>query len=368
MVPGTTLVARWYDARRSVALSIASAGLSVGGILLIAIGSGAVAKRKSEKRDLTPEPRNTVPMPKSPVPVLHVDRPLVDADFDYVGDRAILVAPGDAELVGVEATIVGIGHYWDSERFALFPALKVVSRMGIGYDNIDLEAAAAAGVVICNGPDSPTVSTAEHTLALILAVTKELPIQQARASLGLTGPADATSLELDRSTLGLVGLGRIGVRVAIAAQALGMRVIAFDPGLTESPISAVDLVSLEMVWAESDVVSLHAPAIPETYHMTNSDTLALMRKGSYLINCARGSLIDHTALIDAIDSGHIAGAALDVTEPEPLPVDHPLLDRPNVIVTPHVASSTTIGRRRLFEHAVENALAVLEDRPASIVS
>ena len=301
-------------------------------------------------------------------PTLHVDRPLLDADHAYVGDRAKLVGHTDGELAGLSATIIGIGHYWDADRFALFPDLKVVSRMGIGYDNIDLDAARAAGVVVCNGPDSPTVSTAEHTMALLMAVTKELPIHQARAAQALGGPPVATSLELDGATLGLVGLGRIGVRVALAAQALGMTVIANDPGLDVSPVSGVDLVAIDQIWARSNVVSLHAPAIAETHHMMNAVTFGLMQPSSYLVNCARGSLVDQEALVAAIDSGHLGGAALDVTEPEPLPVGHPLLDRPNVIITPHIASSTAVGRRRLFEHAVENALAVLDGRPASIVS
>jgi D-3-phosphoglycerate dehydrogenase / 2-oxoglutarate reductase len=244
----------------------------------------------------------------------------------------------------------------------------VVSRMGIGYDNIDLDAARAAGVVVCNGPDSPTVSTAEHTMALLLAVTKELPALQARARDGQGGPGVATSLELDGATLGLVGLGRIGARVGIAAQSFGMNVIAHDPGLAASPVDGVELVDLAQIFAASHVISLHAPSMPATHHMINAESLAAMRPGAYIVNCARGPLIDQDALLDALDRGHIGGAALDVTEPEPLPAGHPLLERPNVIITPHIASSTAVGRRRLFEHAVENALAVLDGRPASIVS
>lgn len=302
------------------------------------------------------------------LPIIHVDRNLLRADHAYVAGRATLVGHSDAELAGVSASVIGIGHYWDESRFSLFPDLKVLSRMGIGCDNIDLAAARAARVVVCNGPNSPTVSTSEHTMALMLAVTKQLPIQQARANQGLKGPAEATSLELDQSTLGLIGLGRIGSRVAVASQALGMNVVAFDPAVAGSAVPGVSLVSLDELLSTSNVVSLHAPAITATFHMMNRDSFAQMKPGSYLMNCARGPLVDHDALLDAIDSGHIAGAGLDVTEPEPLPTGHPLLDRPNVLVTPHIASSTSAGRRRLFEHAIENVLAVLEGRPASIVS
>ena len=299
---------------------------------------------------------------------LHLDRPILEPDLAYVEGRAQLVGHTDAELVGQAASVIGIGQHWDAERFAGFPDLRVISRMGIGYDNVDLDAARAAGVVVCNGPDSPTVSTAEHAMMLLLAITKELPIQQARAAKGSGGPAVATSLELDGSTLGLVGLGRIGVRVARAALGLGMRVIANDPGIEQSPVDNVELVGLDEVFATSHVISLHAPSIPATRHMINAESIASMRRGVYLVNCARGPLIDQDALVAAIDSAHVAGAALDVTEPEPLPVGHPLLTRPNVIITPHIASSTAIGRRRLFEHAIDNALAVLDGRPASVVT
>lgn len=299
---------------------------------------------------------------------LHLDRPILDPDVAYVAGSAHLVGHTDNELAGQVASIIGIGHHWDADRFARFPDLKVISRMGIGYDNVDLDAARAAGVVVCNGPDSPTVSTAEHAMMLLLAVTKELPIQQARSSAGLGGPAVATSLELDGSTLGLVGLGRIGVRMARAALGLGMRVIASDPGIDQSPVDNVELVGLDELFATSHVISLHAPSIPATRHMINAESIASMRRGVYVVNCARGPLIDQDALVAAIDSAHVAGAALDVTEPEPLPTGHPLLTRPNVIITPHIASSTAVGRRRLFEHAIDNALAVLDGRPASVVT
>ena len=315
-------------------------------------------------------------MPASPpsdplvndLPIIHVDKLLSDADVAHVDSRATIVGTDDGALVGVAATCVGIGHHWDAERFARFPDLRVVSRMGIGYDNVDVAAATAAGVVVCNGPASPTVSTAEHAMALMLAVTKELPTLAARARTGVTGISSPSSLELDGATLGLVGVGRIGCRVAVAASALGMRVIAHDPGLTESPDACVTLVSLDELIETSHVISLHAPAIPETHHMVDATSLARMRSGVYLVNCARGPLVDHDALLDALESGQVAGVGLDVTEPEPLPAGHPLLQRDDVIVTPHIASSTVAGRARLFAHAFDNALAVLEGRPASIVN
>ena len=301
-------------------------------------------------------------------PVVHVDRELSEGDWLHVGDRAEIVGPGDDALAGVPAAVIGVAHRWDEERFARFPSLRVLSRMGIGYDNIDLDAARGAGVTVCNAPDAPTVSTAEHAMALMLAVTKGLRRVSQSADRGVTGVPSPTALELDGATLGLVGLGRIGIRVAVAAQALGMRVIAADPALADSPVPAVELVPLEEIWARADVVSLHAPAMPETHHLVNAETIGAMKDGVFLVNCARGGLVDQDALVAALDSGKVSGAGLDVTEPEPLPVGHALLGREDVVVTPHIASSTRAGRLRLFAHAFDHALAALAGRPRHVVS
>jgi phosphoglycerate dehydrogenase-like enzyme len=304
----------------------------------------------------------------SDLPVIHLDRAVEDADLAYLDGRGVLIGPDDDTLVDAPAAVIGVRYHWDAERFGRFPNLLVVSRAGIGYDNVDVAAATAAGVVVCNAPDSPTVSTAEHTIALMLAVTKELTAKQKRARDGLLGPGVATSLELDGRTLGLVGFGRIARRVAVVGQALGMRVIAHDPYVPAATDTGVTMVGLDEVVASSDVLSLHAPATAETHHLIGAEQLAAMRAGAYLVNCARGPLVDHAALLAALESGHLAGAGLDVTDPEPLPIDHPLLQRDDVVVTPHIASSTAVGRRRLYEHAFENALAVLAGRPASIVT
>ena len=300
-------------------------------------------------------------------PTLFFDIELPDEYRDVLEGRATVMGP-DEGLDRADAVIAGARLRWDAERFAAAPHLKVISRTGIGYDNIDVAAAAAAGVTVCNAPVAPSVSTAEHTIALMMAITKGLPAQIARSRAGLAGSGRGEALELDGCTLGLVALGRIASRVAVASLALGMRVIAHDPFLDDSPIPGVDLVDLDAVFTDSDVVSLHAPATADTRHLVNAARLAQMKPGAFLINASRGALIDQDALVAALEAGHIAGAALDVTEPEPLPVDHPLLNRDDVIITPHIASATSAGRRRLYEHAVDNALAVLEGRPATIVN
>ena len=300
------------------------------------------------------------------LPILFFDHPFPEAYRDLVDGRAIAVGPDDADLAGADAVLAGARRPWDAEAFGLGQKMKVISRIGIGYDNVDVEAATAAGVVVCNAPDAPSVSTAEHTLMLMLAVVKHLPAQIERARQGLAGATTGAALELDGMVLGLVGFGRIARRVAAAGQALGMRVLAHDP-YVDSAVGC-ELVGLEQVFRESDVLSLHAPAMPETRYMINATSLGMMKRGAYLVNCARGGLVDQDALLDALNAGHIAGAGLDVTDPEPLPVGHPLLEHPNVVVTPHVASATVAGRRRLYLHAIDNALNVLAGRPATIVA
>ena len=301
------------------------------------------------------------------LPIVFFDHPVPDLYRDLTQGRMVAVGPqeGLEHAVGV---IAGAKRAWNAAEFENAPQLKVLSRLGIGYDNVNVADATAAGVTVCNAPVAPSVSTAEHTIALMLAVTKELVPQMDRATAGLPGSGVGSSLELDGQTLGLVGFGRIAQRVAVAGLSMGMNVLAHDPYLETSPIDQVPLVSLEHLVSLSAVLSLHAPATPETHHLMNSDVLSAMPAGSYLVNCARGALVDQDALIEALDRGHLAGAALDVTDPEPLPEGHPLLGRKDVIVTPHIASSTGAGRRRLYEHAIENVVAVLNGLPATIVT
>ncbi len=269
--------------------------------------------------------------------------------------------PDDLELTGdladADGVIVGANEPWDAAVCSRLPRLKVVARAGIGYDNVDPAGCAAVGVAACNTPAAPTVSTAEHSLALLLAVAKRIKRSELRLHAGLGDyRAVHCALELEGRTLGLVGCGRIGRRVARYAAALGMRVLVYDAHLQASDTEGVaELVDLDELWRCSDAVSLHAPATEATRHMVNPDSISAMRPGVIIVNCARGSLIDHDALLAGLESGQIAGAGLDVTEPEPLPAGHPLLGREDVIVTPHVASSTTAGAVRLIGQALGQA-------------
>jgi phosphoglycerate dehydrogenase-like enzyme len=305
----------------------------------------------------------------SSMPCVFVDHPFPDEYRDLVDGRVEIVGSGtDDGLDRAIAVLAGAERPWNAAAFATSPDIRVVSRVGVGYDNVDIAAATDADVVVCNTPQAPTVSTAEHAVALMLAVTKCLPRHQRRARDGLPGERVGLALELDGRTLGLVGLGRIASRVAVVGLALGMRVIATDPAHSASPVPGVDLVGFDELLAQSDVVSLHAPALESTRGMIGADALARMKPGAHLVNCARGALVDHAALLRSLESGRLAGAGLDVTVPEPLPAGHPLLARDDVVVTPHIASASVAGRRRLYEHSIDNLLAVLDGRPADIVT
>lgn len=261
------------------------------------------------------------------------------------------------DLAAADGAVVGAARRWDAAACRRLPRLKVVARAGIGYDNVEVAECAAAGVAACNTPDGPTVSTAEHALALLLAVSKRIKPSAGRLRSGLGDyQAAHRGLELDGRTLGLLGCGRIGSRVGRYGAALGMTVLVHDPYVEPARAREVgEPVDLDSLWRRSDAVSLHAPATGPTRHIVDAGAIAAMRPGVVIVNCSRGSLIDHEALLAGLESGHIAGAGLDVTEPEPLPKGHPLLGRDDVIVTPHVASSTTAGMARLLDQALGQA-------------
>jgi glyoxylate reductase len=237
------------------------------------------------------------------------------------------------------------------------PDLRAVANMAVGTDNIDLEAAAARGVAVGNTPGVLTDATADLALALVLAVTRRIPEGHARVRDGRWGPwqpAQDLGTDLAGATLGVVGWGRIGQAVARRAAAFGMRVIHS---------SRSSGVPLQELLERADVVSLHTPLTPETRHLVDAAALRRMKPGAYLVNTARGGVVDQSALREALIAGEIAGAALDVTDPEPLPAGDPLLDAPNLLVVPHIGSATTGTRAKMAAMAVDNLLAALDGRP-----
>ncbi len=276
-----------------------------------------------------------------------------------------------ADAIILRGTTIMTGKEMDR----IGPRLRVIARAGIGVDRIDLAAATQRGILVVNTPDGPTESTAEHAIALLLNLCKQVMIGDRMLRLQRSFPSYRElplGLETVGTVLGLVGLGRIGSRVATIAQVLGMRVLAYDPFVTTERASALGVEvtrSLEELLAQSQVVSLHCPALPETYHILNAETLGLMPRGSYLINVARGTLVDTDALLDALRSGQLAGAGLDVFEPEPPPPDHPLFSLPNTICTPHIGSYTSASVERMQVMACEEIVQALRgERPQDLVN
>jgi len=221
--------------------------------------------------------------------------------------------------------------------------LRVIGRAGVGVDNIDVPAATARGIVVMNAPDGNTITTAEHTMALLIALARSLPQADSSIKEGKWERKRFIGVELQAKTLGIIGLGRIGRAVSARARAFGMKIVAHDPFI--SPEEARDLeiesVSLDEVFARADFLTVHTPLTSETRGIIGAAAFARMKKGARIINCARGGLIDEAALYEAIKSGVVAGAALDVFEQEPPPADHPLLSLKEVIATPHLGASTT---------------------------
>jgi D-3-phosphoglycerate dehydrogenase len=219
--------------------------------------------------------------------------------------------------------------------------LKVIGRAGVGVDNVDLEAATQKGIVVMNTPGGNAVAVAEHALALMLALVRRIPQADAALKQGRWEKKKLIGTELRGKTLGLIGLGKIGTEVARLARALLMEVIAYDPYVSSALAREQDvrLVTLDEVLAGSDFLSVHASATAETRHLINARTLAKTKPGVRIINCARGELINEADLLAALESGHVAGAGLDVFETEP-PKDFKLVSHPNVVATPHIAGST----------------------------
>ncbi len=219
--------------------------------------------------------------------------------------------------------------------------LRVIGRAGVGVDNIDLDAATRKGIAVMNTPGANAVAVAEHTLGLMLALSRHLCRANDLTKAGKWEKKSLQGTELRGKTLGIVGLGRIGMEVARRAKAFGMRVIAHDPFVSGvvAKEQGIELASLEQVYAEGDYVSLHVGVTPQTTGMIDADALGKMKRGARLLNCARGELVDEAALAEALRRGHLAGAALDVFAHEP-PKDSPLLELENVLATPHIAGST----------------------------
>jgi glyoxylate reductase len=235
------------------------------------------------------------------------------------------------------------------------PRLRAISNYAVGYDNVDLAATADRGIPVGHTPDVLTDATADLAFALLMAAARQLPRAAAAARDGdwLTWePGEYLGHDVFGATLGIIGAGRIGSAVARRAEGFGMKVISAGRGQ-----------AIEPVLEGADFVSLHAPLTPDTRHLIDAAALARMKPTAILINTARGPMVDQVALGRALREGRIAGAALDVTDPEPLPAEDPLWRAPNLLIVPHIGSATRTARERMTEIAVENLLAGLDGRP-----
>jgi glycerate dehydrogenase len=256
----------------------------------------------------------------------------------------------------------------DAAVFAATPHLKLVTVLATGYDVVDTVAARAAGVTVCNVAGYSTASTAQHAIALLLELTNQVGrhAQSVAAgqwqTRGIWSWAETDLVELEGKTLALVGYGAIGSRIGNVAKALGMRVLP----VTKTPREGTH--TLEAALPQADVVLLQCPLTPQTRHLINTETLALLHPGTFLINCARGPVIDEAAVAAALHSQHLAGFATDVLSTEPPASDNPLLSAPNTLITPHHAWATRASRERLLAETAENIRAFWAGEPRNVVN
>jgi D-3-phosphoglycerate dehydrogenase / 2-oxoglutarate reductase len=276
---------------------------------------------------------------------------VMEAGLDSVGEVDAVIVRGRSR---VSAEVIATGR----------PRLKVIGRAGVGVDNIDLEAARRADVIVVHAPLAATLSVAEHTLALMFALARRIPAADASLRRGEWRKADFEGRELFDKTLGLIGVGRIGRAVAQRASALGMRLLAYDPLVAKEAVrqAGAQPVDLARLLEESDYISLHLPLDDSTRRLLGRAELARLKPGARLISTSRGGIVDEAALLEALDSGHLAGAALDVFEKEP-PGSSPLVRHPAVIVTPHIAAQTAEAQARASADIVAEVLAALRGEP-----
>jgi len=300
---------------------------------------------------------------------------VTDHAFDDLGIETQLAAEAGAELVAAQtkdpvrlATVVAdadavITQFapMNADVIAAMPQARVIVRYGIGVDNVDLAAARSRGIPVCNVPDYCIDEVADHTLAFVLALTRQVAPQSRLVHDGgwkLVAPP-AAFRTLAGMTCGVVGFGRIGRGVVRRLVACGGRVLVSDPVAPAEAVAAAgaEAVPLPRLLAESDLVTLHCPSLPETKGMLGAAAFAAAKPGLLVVNLSRGDLVDPEALVAALDSGRVAGAALDVFTPEPIPAGHPILGRPNVILAPHVASVSAAAVHRLRSTAARLAVA-----------
>ena len=294
-----------------------------------------------------------------------VREPIAGAGIELLRRHFEVVEDSESDIgsviAGFDALVVRSGTTVDRDLIERAERLKVVGRAGVGVDNVDVAAATRRGIVVANAPESTVVSAAEHTIALMLALARRVPQAHALLAEGRWERTRFAGIELAGKTLGVVGLGRIGRQVARRALGLGMRVVAHDPYVSPDRFRELGVEhagALDDLYRDADIVTLHLPLSEETAGLVDAEAIAKMRDGVRIVNVARGGLVDESALVEAIRSGKVAGAALDVFEQEPY--SGPLLGLEEVVLTPHLAASTTEAQDRAGVVIAEQIVAALE--------
>jgi len=301
-----------------------------------------------------------------------VTDPIADAGLDVFRDAGHEVetayeVSGDELLSAVSdanALVVRSGTEVTEEVFAAAPDLVIVGRAGIGVDNIDIDAATEHGVIVANAPEGNVRAAAEHTVAMAFAAARSIPQAHIRLKGGEWAKGDYLGTEVNGKTLGVVGLGRVGQEVAKKCGSLGMDIVAFDPYISEERAAQLgaELVDFDACLERADFLTVHTPLTPETEGMIAEEELAKMA-GGYVINCARGGIVDEAALAAAVEDGTLAGAAVDVFAEEPVSSDNPLLAVEDVVVTPHLGASTEAAQEKVATVAADQVVAALAGEP-----
>ncbi len=285
------------------------------------------------------------------------------------GDVEIQVGVSEEELkariAGYDALIVRSGTKVTREVIEAGTRLKVIGRAGVGVDNIDVDSATERGIMVVNAPGANTISAAEHTIGMLLSLSRKIPAANQSLKSGEWSRKKYMGVEVNGKVLGIIGLGRVGGEVAKRAKGLGMRVVAYDPFISQEKAGelGVSLMGFSEVLSISDFITIHTPLMKDTYHLIGKDEFEKMKEGVRIINCARGGIIDENALVEAIKSGKVAGAALDVFEQEPPPMDSDLLKLDSVIVTPHLGASTEEAQRAAAIVIADEVIRALENKP-----
>jgi D-3-phosphoglycerate dehydrogenase/(S)-sulfolactate dehydrogenase len=290
-------------------------------------------------------------------------RILSDAGLEVDVKVGLPAAELEAIVGGYDALAVRSATKVTAKLLEKAARLRVIGRAGVGVDNVDLDAATRRGVVVMNTPGGSSVTVAELALAMILSLYRHVPSATASVKAGKWEKKRFQGREIAGKTLGVVGIGNIGSVLVDRARAMKMRVVAYDPFITPEAAAKMGaaLVDLDTLWREADVVSLHVPLSEQTRHLVRAETLARMKKGAILVNCARGGIVDERALAESLAAGHLGGAALDVFEKEPPPADHPLFALDNLVCTPHIGASTEEAQSAVAVAIAEQLVAYLRD-------